>query len=135
MAKATFGKSLRKDFFLEPQYVPVNHGSYGVYPRALRPILHELQDKSEAHPDRWNRIEKNPIIRANLDHVAKMVNCDADDLVFVSNASQGVNTVLRSFPFKAGDKIICVGSSEFVKKCILLHILTMSTSIKQLMLR
>jgi hypothetical protein len=108
MTKATFGKSLRKDFFLEPQYVPVNHGSFGVYPKAIRPLLHELQDKAEAHPDRWNRFEMKPIIRANLDRLSKMINCDADDLVFVPNASQGINTVLRSFPFKAGDKILCV---------------------------
>lgn len=106
-----FGKAYRKDFALEEQYTPVNHGSFGVYPNVIKPLFREYQDKAEQHPDRWNRFTMKPLIQRNLERVAELVHCDPTDLAFVLNASNGVNTVLRSYPFKQGDKIICVSLS------------------------
>jgi selenocysteine lyase/cysteine desulfurase len=114
MTQRAFGKEFRKDFALESQYVPVNHGSFGVYPNAIKPLFREYQDKAEQHPDRWNRIQVKPVIQANLERLSKFVNCDASDISFVLNASNGVNTVLRSFPFKEGDKILCVSKKKYL---------------------
>jgi selenocysteine lyase/cysteine desulfurase len=108
MTKTDFGKTFRKDFSLEPEYVPINHGSFGTYPNVIKPLMREFQDKSEQHPDRWNRIESRELIKFNLGRLSKFVHCDASDIAFVQNASNGVNTVLRSFPFKQGDKILHV---------------------------
>lgn len=104
-----FGKNFRKDFSFESEYVPINHGSYGTYPNVIKPIMREFQDKAEQHPDRWNRIDSKELIKSNLGRLSKLVQCDGSDLAFVPNASSGVNTVLRSFPFKQGDKILHVG--------------------------
>ncbi|KAG2206950.1 hypothetical protein INT47_008419 [Mucor saturninus] len=101
-----FGKKFRKDFSFEADYVPINHGSYGTYPNVIKPVMREFQDKAEQHPDRWNRFESKEIIKSNLKRLSKLVHCDDSDLIFVPNASSGVNTVLRSFPFKKGDKIL-----------------------------
>lgn len=108
MTKTDFGKNFRKDFSFEADYVPINHGSYGTYPNVIKPVMREFQDKSEQHPDRWNRFESKEIIKSNIKRLSKLVHCDESDLVFVPNASTGVNTVLRSFPFKKGDKILHV---------------------------
>lgn len=103
-----FGKDFRKDFNFAPEYTPINHGSFGTYPAVVKPVLRDFQDQAEAHPDRWHRFEMKPILDRNLKRVADLIHCDSNDLAFVANASNGVNTVLRSFPFQAGDKVLCV---------------------------
>lgn len=45
-------------------------------------------------------------IQIDLLFINKVVNCDYRSLVFVDNASTAVNTILRSFPFDKGDKIV-----------------------------
>ncbi|KAF1805427.1 pyridoxal phosphate-dependent transferase [Mucor lusitanicus] len=101
-----FGKAFRSEFSFQPNYVPLNHGSYGTYPNAIRPVLRGYQEAAEEHPDRWMRYEQHPILEKNLQLVGKMINADPKDLAFVPNASQAANNVLRSFPFKAGDKVL-----------------------------
>ncbi|KAG1079428.1 hypothetical protein G6F42_023773 [Rhizopus arrhizus] len=108
MTRPKFGKALRSDFSFHPDYTPLNHGSYGTYPKVIKPILRAYQDTAEEHPDRWNRFEQHPVLEKNLKLVGQMINCDHKDLSFLPNASQGANNVLRSFPFKAGDKILYV---------------------------
>ena len=52
------------------------------------------------------------------------LSCSADDLAFVSNATSGVNTILRSLQFEQGDEILvpnhayqaCRNSIDFVAK-------------------
>lgn len=115
-----FGRNLRPDFFMESQYIPLNHGSFGAYPRALRPVLHDFQEKAETHPDRWLRREMFPVLQENREALAKMVHCDPEELAFVMNASYGMNTVLRSLPIEQGDKILCVSmlSGGLVCVCV-----------------
>ncbi|KAI8636830.1 pyridoxal phosphate-dependent transferase [Parasitella parasitica] len=101
-----FGKSFRSEFSFQAGYTPLNHGSYGTYPNIIKPILRGYQDKAEEHPDRWNRFEQHPLLENNLKLIGQFINCDYTDLAFLPNASQGANNVLRSFPFKSGDKIL-----------------------------
>ncbi|KAI8641624.1 pyridoxal phosphate-dependent transferase [Parasitella parasitica] len=106
MSNPVFGKALRKDFSFEPGYIPLGHGSFGAIPNVVKQKLREYQDKSEAHPDRWNRFEMIPVIESNLVHLSKLINCDAQDISFVSNSSEAASVILRSYPFKAGDKVL-----------------------------
>ncbi|KAI9255202.1 pyridoxal phosphate-dependent transferase [Phascolomyces articulosus] len=110
--KPIFGRHLRPDFLLESKYVPLNHGSFGTYPRSIHKKFREFQDKVEEHPDRFNRIEVNPLLRKNREQIAEIINCpDPSDVAFVHNASMGMATVLRSFPFEKGDKVIHFNST------------------------
>ena len=62
----------------------------------------------EGHPDRFYRKEMQPLLEENLSEVAKLIHCDVEDMTFIMHASEGVNNILRSFPFNKGDKILCV---------------------------
>lgn len=117
-----FGKNFRKQFSLESEYTPINHGSFGAYPAVIKPVLRDFQDQAEAHPDRWHRLEMKPILKSNLERVADLIHCDSNDLAFAANASNGVNTVLRSFPFQEGDKIICVSLIQHLHRSVFLLI-------------
>jgi selenocysteine lyase/cysteine desulfurase len=46
-------------------------------------------------------------MQQTLREIAQYVSVDAEDLVFVQNATQGTNAVMRSFNWEKGDKILC----------------------------
>ncbi|HZQ09556.1 MAG TPA: aminotransferase class V-fold PLP-dependent enzyme [Anaerolineae bacterium] len=102
----THGSSLRDQFLLDPSIIFLNHGSFGACPR---PVFEEYQ--------RWQReLERQPVeflgrrfddlLRAARQSLAQYVNCDADDLVYVPNATVGLNIVARSLALKPGDEIL-----------------------------
>lgn len=47
--------------------------------------------------------EVSALLELSLRELAKDVNASVEDLVFVSNATAGVNSVLRSIDWKAGE--------------------------------
>ncbi|CAO3612403.1 unnamed protein product [Cunninghamella echinulata] len=106
MSTLKFGKALRKDFLIESSCTPLNHGSYGTFPRIVQQKLREYEDFCEAFPDRFNCIEMYPLLRKSREVLASILHCDADNLAFTTNASNAANTILRSFPFEEGDKIL-----------------------------
>lgn len=110
MTQGTFslGRNVRSQFLLEPQYTSLNHGSYGSIPKALLPVLQDLHLKAEVNPDRWLRREMFPILDKNKKVLADLIHANPNELVYVFNAMTGINTVARSLPLEAGDKIIYV---------------------------
>jgi isopenicillin-N epimerase len=96
------------DWPLDPHIIQLNHGSFGATPR---PVIEEQ--------DRWRRlIEANPtgffleVLEPALDdaraRLSALVGAETDDLVFVTNATMGVNTVVRSLSFEPGDELLTV---------------------------
>lgn len=120
---ASFGRALRKDFYLEPNYIPLNHGSFGVYPREVRKKLVAYQELCEFQPDRFIRIEGPAAVKQNRRRLAALCGiADPRDMAFIQNATSAASTVFRSFPFAQGDKILCVGSN--FKRTARKHLLT-----------
>jgi hypothetical protein len=64
-------------------------------------LLRELSSITVGGP----RAER-PRMRVAADSVAEFIGARGEDLVFVDNATAGVNAVLRSLEFKAGDEIL-----------------------------
>lgn len=52
----------------------------------------------------WKEMEA--LLDESRAELATFLGCDAQDLVFVNNATTGVNTVLASYPLKHGDEIL-----------------------------
>jgi isopenicillin-N epimerase len=46
------------------------------------------------------------LLRTARESLAQYVNADPDDLVYVTNASEGINRVARSLPLQPGDEIL-----------------------------
>jgi isopenicillin-N epimerase len=91
---------------LDPDVAFLNHGSFGACPRAVL-----------AEQDRWRaRLERQPVqfmsrdLEGLLDEarvaLARFVNAVPEDVVFVPNATSGVNAVLRSLVFAPGDELL-----------------------------
>ncbi|KAI1463829.1 PLP-dependent transferase [Daldinia caldariorum] len=71
-------------------------GSFGATPREIRNKLRQYQDRTEAAPDAFIRYELPGILNDNRDAIAKLLGAPTETVVFVPNATAGVNTVLRN---------------------------------------
>jgi selenocysteine lyase/cysteine desulfurase len=77
-------------------YISLNHGSFGVIPRPVRTFQHAWQLRVESNPDLFYKFEIMQELDNALTHIAPLVGVQVSDLVFVHNASFGVNSALRS---------------------------------------
>jgi isopenicillin-N epimerase len=91
---------------LDPDITFLNHGSFGACPLPVLARQTQLREQMELEPVRFFARELEPLLDAARAQVAPFVGCAADDLAFVANATAGVNTVLRSLKFAAGDELL-----------------------------
>lgn len=72
--------------------------SYGAIPHAIQSKLHHYQSLHERRPDHFIRYTYPTLLNSNRAAAASLLNAPLDDLVFVPNATTGINTVLRGLP-------------------------------------
>lgn len=105
--KFEFGEHCRQHhFLLEKNCTFLNHGAFGC---VLKEALYDAQKwqlYAERQPLRFYDRELLPHLVYVTRRLAKFVGCDAKDLVLVTNATMGINCVLRSLKFSPGDIIL-----------------------------
>ena len=84
----------------------LNHGSFGATPTRVIEEQRRWQDLLEDEPVRFYEDLAMGFMENSRRSLAKMLQCDANDLALVENATSGVNTVLRSLVFNEGDEIL-----------------------------
>ncbi|KAG7664606.1 uncharacterized protein J8A68_001831 [[Candida] subhashii] len=103
-----FGHQFRDKYFstLSSSVIPVNHGSFGTVPSPVYDVyLSKLAEYSE-FPDRFFNLHQKEVYVDSLKVLAQVLHCDYRDLAMVDNATTALATVLRSFPFQAGDTFV-----------------------------
>ncbi|MDJ0677824.1 MAG: aminotransferase class V-fold PLP-dependent enzyme [Calothrix sp. MO_167.B42] len=98
--------NIRELWSIDPNITFLNHGSFGACPQAVLSIQQQLRAKLEAEPVRFFVREWEPLIDESRHQLANFVGADEQDLVFVPNATTGVNAVLRSLHFCADDELL-----------------------------
>lgn len=102
-----FGHVMRKTFFnFDPDYTPLNHGAFGTYPTPVGQRLQACQRAAEARPDEFLRYDNPVELDRSRKAIASFVNINADEVVFILNATTGVNIVLRSLKYEKKDVIV-----------------------------
>lgn len=91
---------------LAPTYTPLNHGSFGTYPKPVQKRLHECQTLSEARPDNFQRYDYPVMLDRSRAAMASFLNVPVDEVVFVPNATTAINVVLENLRFKKGEVIL-----------------------------
>ena len=109
---------------LDPSIVFLNHGSFGACPTEVLRHQAALRAEMEANPVRFLSREIDDRLAIARDALAAFIGADAADVAFVSNATSGVNAVLRSLPLAAGDELLttdhaynaCKNTLDFVAR-------------------
>ena len=107
-APVAFGAALHREWGLDPDFLTVNHGSYGATPLVVRAEQDRWRQRMEAQPTRFFFLELPGALREAAAALATFVGAAADDIAFVPNATTGANAVLRSMRFAAGDEVLHV---------------------------
>ncbi len=97
------------DFWaLEPGWHFLNHGSFGACPRPVAEAADRFRTQLERQPLRFMMRELPELLDGARRATAAFVGSAPEDLVFVSNATAGVNAVLRSLSFAPGDELLTI---------------------------
>ena len=105
--KVPFGRQMRNAHFqFSASYTPLNHGSFGAYPRAVQQRQDELKKLEAERPDTFLVFDLPDLMDVSRKAVAPLLGVPVDEVVFVPNATTGVNTVLRNLRFEEGDVVV-----------------------------
>ena len=95
--------SLKEHFLLDPNVVFLNHGSYGAAPKPVFEAYQSWQRRLERQPVLFLGRELPELMRESRAALGEYLNADPDDLVYIPNATHGVNIVARSLEIQPGD--------------------------------
>ncbi len=91
---------------LDPDVVFLNHGSFGACPRQVQQAQQALRDQLDRQPLDFFVTDYEARLDAARAELAAFVGVQPHDLVFVTNATTGVNAVLGSYDLRAGDRLL-----------------------------
>ena len=97
---------LAKHWTFDSSRVFLNHGSFGACPAIVIEEQRMWQDLMEKEPVQFFEELMPDFLAKSRAALGEFLSCDANDLAFVSNATSGVNTILRSLHFEQGDEIL-----------------------------
>jgi isopenicillin-N epimerase len=93
-------------FTLDPNVTYLNHGAFGACPRSVQVAQQEFRDRLERNPLHFFVRELETLFDETRAVLAPFLGAKAEDLVFVPNATAGVNTVLSAIDQEAGTDVI-----------------------------
>ncbi len=91
---------------LAPGVTYLNHGSFGLSPQPVRAARRAWLDQLEANPMDFFVRKLEPALDKAAESVGQWLSCAGRDLIFVPNATTGMNIVAASVPLAAGDEVL-----------------------------
>jgi isopenicillin-N epimerase len=100
------GRAALALFQLSPDFIHLNHGSYGAVPKIVAAEQDRWRAHIESNPTGFFKDELPGELRRLAAGAAQRFGGKADDWVFCENATAAVNSVLSSFGLREGDEIL-----------------------------
>ena len=94
------------DFLLNPAITFLNHGSFGATPRPVFESYQNWQREMENQPVEFIGRRAVTLLASARTELAAFLGTHADNLVFVSNATMGLNIIARSLHLGPGDEVL-----------------------------
>ncbi|MGH2510817.1 MAG: aminotransferase class V-fold PLP-dependent enzyme, partial [Ktedonobacteraceae bacterium] len=95
-----------EQFQIRPDITFLNHGSFGACPRPVFETYQIWQQRLEADPIEFLGRRLGEMLREAREPLAAYVGTQTDQIVFVQNATLGVNIIARSLLLEPGDEVL-----------------------------
>jgi isopenicillin-N epimerase len=100
------GRRWKDEWLLPGEVTYLNHGSFGPAPKVVQEARQAWTDRLQRQPMDFFLRQMEPALDAATERLAQFVGADAGDLVFVDNATAGMNIVAASVPLSPGDEVL-----------------------------
>lgn len=97
---------MREHFLLDPAITFLNHGSFGACPREVLAVQQQWQLEMERNPVAFLGRRSAELLAQARAVLGAALGARGEDLVFMPNATTGINTVARSWPLAPGDEVL-----------------------------
>lgn len=97
---------MRDLFLLDPEITFLNHGSFGACPREVIEVQQRWQLEMERNPVQFLGRRSASLLGDARATLAAHLGARGEDLVFVPNATTGVNVVAQSLALAPGDEVL-----------------------------
>ena len=103
---APLGEALRSQWMLHDEVTFLNHGSFGAVPRTVLAEQERWRHRLEAEPIEILGRRQAELIAIAKEPLGEFLHMRPQDFGLVTNATEGVNAVLGSLRFSAGDELL-----------------------------
>ncbi len=103
---APIGDRIIDEWMLDPEIAFMNHGCFGARPKSVVETHESLRHQFEARPVEFLDRRRPQRLLDAKDRLARFLRIRSEDFGFLTNATGGVNAVLRSLSFEPGDEIL-----------------------------
>ncbi|MCG8546969.1 MAG: aminotransferase class V-fold PLP-dependent enzyme [Alphaproteobacteria bacterium] len=101
-----FGHPLLPRWRLSPDIIYLNHGGFGAGASAVVDAAEAWRRRIDANPTEFFEQHLTTGLRQAASVLGGYFNARGEDIVFVDNATSGLNAVLRSLVFMPGDEVV-----------------------------
>jgi isopenicillin-N epimerase len=116
--------NLKQYFLLDDDVIFLNHGSFGACPRPVFQVYQSWQARLERQPVLFMGREYSDLLREARTALAGYLHTLPGNLVYIPNATFGVNIIARSLSFQPGDEVLttnheygaCDNTWEFIAR-------------------
>lgn len=99
-------KRLKPLFLLDPDVHFFNHGSFGATPRPVFATRQAWQERLERQPVKFLARDFADLMLGARQALAGYLGCAADDLVYMTNTTFGINLIARSLSLLPDDEVL-----------------------------
>ena len=98
--------ALKSKFLLDSEITFLNHGSYGACPKPVFKVYQQYQKDLETHPVKFMQEDVYSLLEQSRESLSQYINCDKDDIIYVSNPTHAVGTIIHNISINPGDEIL-----------------------------
>ena len=91
---------------LRPEITYLNFGAYGSCPAPVFENYQNWQLELEREPAQFIGFNGPSYLKKSREALAAFINCNADDIVYVSNPSYAINIIAKSLILNKGDEVL-----------------------------
>ena len=97
---------MKENWLLDPTIAFLNHGSFGATPRAVLAKQTEWRERMEREPVLFLARQIDELLEETRQTLAAFLNADPNGIALVTNATAGINAVLRSLDLDQHDELL-----------------------------